>query len=146
MIRRNVLSLPAASAALLLLTSSGCASYTRSKIELVQQSRRGIDLVRQAMAQRQAALDEATADRRARLDAAFDVDVAAHATSLTPQWVLEARKAYAVGIDAIALQLRNSQAAQASTLTDLDAIDAALAQLQRMHELELQFTLPEVTR
>ena len=133
-------------AACVIACATGCASYTRSKIDLTDQARRGIALVRDATASRQASLDAIANERRKQLDAAFDADVAAHAASMTGEWVTAHRKAYAIGIDAIAGQQHIAEAVQATTLSNLDAVDAALVQLQQMHATELQFTLPEVKR
>ena len=131
----------------LIALCAGCANYTQSKIDLVAQAQRGVTQVRQAIEAHSA---QATADAdalRNRLDAAFDADVASHdPATITGEWIIAHRKAYAAAIDAFDQKRAGSLAADAAALGTLNAIDLALSQLQLMHASELRLTLPEVSR
>lgn len=80
---------------------------------------------------------------RAKLDAAFDEDVASRG-ALDAEWVISHRKAYALAVDAFEADRRAADAEGQQTLRRLDAVAAALAQLQQMHAAELKMTLPEL--
>lgn len=125
----------------------GCASYTQSKIDLTAQAQKGVGLVRQGVSERTADSERAAAALRERLDAAFDADVATReAGSLSTDWIIAHRKAYAAAIDAFEQRRATAIAADAAVLRTLNAIDLALSQLQQMHANELRLTLPEVSR
>jgi hypothetical protein len=129
----------------LCVSGGGCASYTQSKIDLTTQAEAGVALVRGSVEQGRGRSVAASEALRARLDAAFDQDVAAR-HELDAQWVIAHRKAYSVAVDAFDADRRAADGAALNTLRTLDAISAALAQLQQMHEGELNLTLPEVKR
>src|SRR5687767_4273489 len=98
-----------------LLGFTGCATFTRAEMDLVAQARRGVDLVAQHEDQRDRAVAELARLRRGKLDEAFDADVRDRATqeTLDPDWVIEARRAYSVAIDAYAkAQAANERSAQ----------------------------------
>lgn len=129
---------------------AGCADFTRAQLGLVEQTRRGIAMVSQDNTDRDRLSAELAKVRRQRLDEAFDEDVRLRASqeSLDPDWVIDARKAYAVALDAYAKrQAADEQASVARTET-LSAMDAALDRLQWMLSVQLNFhALPEeVTR
>jgi len=126
--------------ATLVASSCGCATYTRAEIDLVTQTRRGLALIVQHDNQRDRAVAELARLRREKLDEAFDADVQERATqeSLDPDWVIEARRAYAVALDAFAkAQASNEQAAQVRK-QNLAAINAALDCLQWMQSVRLK--------
>src|SRR5688500_5540531 len=82
---------------------AGCAPYTRVQIGLAEQARRGVAMWQQREAERGSVVRAEFAQRRAELARAFDDDVRERpAGELSPQWVIEARKAYAAGLDVIA--------------------------------------------
>ena len=122
------------------VASSGCATFTRAEIDLVTQTRRGIALIAQHDVDRDRAVLELARLRREKLDDAFDADARDRATqeSLDPDWVIEARRAYAVAIDVYAkAQAANERSAQVRK-QNLTAINAALDRLQWMQSLRLK--------
>ena len=123
--------------------AAGCSTYTQAEIALVQQARNGVDIIAKQDGQRDAALREAAKLRREKLDAAFDADVHLRATqeALDPEWVVEARKAYALAIDAYATARAAQDHANVSRRRNLAAIDAALARLQWMQSIRHRFDL-----
>ena len=126
--------------AVALLALSGCATFTRAEMELVAQARRGIDLVAQHDEQRDAAVAELARARRERLDNAFDEDLRDRAIqdALDPEWVIEARQAYAVAIDAYAKAQAASERAAMVRKQNLASIRAALDRLQWMQSVRLK--------
>ena len=128
-----------------LLLASGCASYTRAKIDLTAQIRRGIESTRAATTSRQAVLEQFAEAQSARLDDAFDADVRQRA-SLSADWVIAHRKAYIAVRSAMDGQKHSLRIGQATIESNLDAIDRALDELQQMHAIEDKFNLPEVMK
>jgi len=122
------------------VASSGCATFTRAEMDLVTQSRRGIALIAQHDDDRDRAVAELARLRREKLDDAFDADVRDRATqeSLDPDWVIEARRAYAVAIDAYAKAQATSERAAQVRKQNLTAISAALDRLQWMQSVRLK--------
>jgi hypothetical protein len=118
----------------------GCATFTRAEMDLVTQTRRGIALVAQHDDDRDRAVSELARLRREKLDDAFDADVRDRATqeSLDPDWVIEARRAYAVAIDAYAKAQATSERSAQVRKQNLTAINAALDRLQWMQSLRLK--------
>ena len=118
----------------------GCATFTRAEMDLVTQAQRGVELVAQHDAQRDAAVAELARLRREKLDHAFDEDVRLRATqeTLDPDWVIEARRAYAVALDAFAkAQAANERAAEVRK-QNLAAARAALDRLHWMQSVRLK--------
>lgn len=125
--------------------ASGCGGYTQSKIDLTTQAQRGLVRVREALVARAADVDESSRLLRQRLDAAFDQDVVARPDgTITPDWVITHRKAYAAAIEMAQAQHGRARAADAAMLGTIDAVALALSQLQQMHASEMRLTLPEV--
>ena len=122
------------------VASSGCATYTRAEMDLVTQTRRGIALVAQHDDDRDRAVSELARLRREKLDDAFDADVRDRADqeSLDPDWVIEARRAYAVAIDAYTKAQATSERSAQVRKQNLTAINAALDRLQWMQSLRLK--------
>ncbi len=133
------------SALILLVLASGCASYTRAKIDLTAQVRRGIEITRQATIARQQVIDRLSDAQLTRLDSAFDADVNAR-RSLTADWVIAHRKAYALARDALNEQKQSQRQGQATIESNLATIDAALQQLQLMNQVESKLLFPEVAK
>jgi hypothetical protein len=119
---------------------SGCATFTRAEIDLVTQARRGVALVAQQDDQRDRAVGELTRLRREKLDEAFDADIRERATqeTLDPEWVIEARRAYAVAIDAYAKAQAANERAAVVRKQNLATINAALDRLQWMQSVRLK--------
>jgi hypothetical protein len=119
---------------------AGCTTFTRAEIDLVTQARRGVELVAVHDDQRDRAVAELARLRREKLDEAFDADVHERAAqeTLDPDWVIEARRAYAVGIDAYAkAQAANERAAMVRK-QNLASINAALDRLNWMQSVRLK--------
>ena len=123
-----------------LLASSGCATFTRAEIDLVTQARRGVDLVARHDEQRDRAVAELARLRREKLDEAFDADVRDRATqeAIDPEWVIEARRAYAVAIDAYAKAQAANERSALVRKQNLAAINGALDRLQWMQSVRLK--------
>ena len=120
--------------------ASGCAPFTRAEIDLVTQARRGVELVAVQDDQRDRAVAELARLRREKLDEAFDADVRERATQemLDPEWVIEARRAYAVAIDAYAKAAMGSERAAQVRRQNLASINAALDRLQWLQSVRLR--------
>lgn len=123
---------------------AGCAPYMQAKLDLIAQSRRGIELVNNAQDERQKLLDQLINLRRAQLDDAFDADVRQR-KSISADWAIEARKAYAAGLAMIEQERASSLSAWQTTRQNLTEIDRALYQLEMLQSLESRF-IPEVKR
>jgi len=118
----------------------GCATYTRAEMDLVTQAHRGIELLSREDAQRGHAIAELAHLRREKLDEAFDADVRDRATQETrdADWVIEARRAYAVAIDAYAKAQASTERSAEVRRQNLAAINAALDRLQWMQSVRLK--------
>src|SRR5689334_1966881 len=79
---------------------AGCRAYTGAEVALVDQARKGVAMAASREAGHRELIEQLTAAERQRLDAAFDADVRAGGT-ITPDWVIDARRAYEAAIDAI---------------------------------------------
>ncbi len=114
----------------------GCRGWIQTRLDLVDQARRGIALGAGDLTDQARVADELTVLRRRLLDQAFDQDARAQAT-LTPEWVIEARQAYAVGLTALEDQRRSHSSARLVAADNLTAADQALERLRWLDELEL---------
>lgn len=125
--------------------AAGCDRYVNIKDDLLAQSTRGVALIREFALQRQAMVEDVYESRRARLDQAFDNDARARFPA-DAQWIVDARRAYAAGIDAIHAQRTASAAAHQAALENLAAIESAIEQLRLLHQLERRMNLPGSAR
>ena len=117
----------------------GCAPYTRVQIGLVEQARRGVAMWQQREAERDSAVRAEFDRRRAELGRAFDDDVRERpAGELSPQWVIEARKAYAAGLDVIGRAESAAAAANETARRNAEATDQALQKLLWLESMELE--------
>jgi hypothetical protein len=109
-------------------------------MELVTQARRGVELVAQQDDQRDRAVAELTRLRRDKLDDAFDADVRERAAqeTLDPDWVIEARRAYAVAIDAYAKAQAANERAAIVRKQNLETVKAVLDRLRWMQSVRLK--------
>ena len=137
---RRILVLVALSAAPLL--SLGCGPYTRVQMDLVTQARRGVALAAEHRAAQSAAAEQLAKFRRQRLDEAFDADVIDRGMELSPEWVIEHRKAYAAALDAYARERAAAAEFEEVSLRNLRDTDAALARLQWLQATQLKFAWP----
>jgi len=124
---------------LLLLALPGCSSAINAELSLIDQSKRAVAAVDASLKDREAIAQEDFDTRRAKLDAAFDADLAAHAGDLSTAWVTDARRAYGDAIDALnAAKLQSQQAAQADQ-ENLDAVNQALDELTTLNRAQLDW-------
>jgi hypothetical protein len=110
-----------------------------ARLELLTQSRRGLAEIRESTQQRQSLALRQLTDRRRQLDAAFDRDVQSRG-DLSAQWVLDARRAYAVGLDALHAETRSIESAHRVDESNFTAIDTALRQAQALERLQQRLT------
>jgi hypothetical protein len=120
-------------ASVILLGLPGCADLVAVERSLADQATRGVELARSAIDDRDAILAHEQSRQRAALDRAFDDDVRARGQSIDPAWVIEARKAYAIGLDALASQ---SQSNRERAATDRANVDATLESLRRLRAIQ----------
>lgn len=115
-----------------MLCCSGCGSYAQMQADLAAQGREGIRRVEAARQANADAVRDQLVERRRRLAAAFEGDVHERGTRLTAEWVVDAGRAYAVGLERLA-ETRAAQAqADAIAADNAAAADEALALLERM--------------
>ena len=119
------------------LLAGGCARYAQIKLDLNQHALRSIEQLEFATDERQSLVENLIQQQRARLDAAFDADVLQNDT-LSPQWVMDARKAYAMGIDAIHAQRAAALRAHDAMLQHLAAARLAIQQNSTLLRIEQQ--------
>lgn len=101
-----------------MFASVGCQPVADAQRALLAQVERGVSLLGESIDERQRLYDMDQARRRERLDEAFDADVRQQA-SWSVEDVIEARRAYAAGIDAIheaAMRTREALAADRANL------------------------------
>jgi hypothetical protein len=132
---RRLLSAFVLHASSLLIT--GCVAYTRTEIALADQARKGLTLLRAVHADHAALAGRLTELQRKQLDAAFDTDVR-EAAELSPDWIVEHRKAYSAGLDALAQQRAASTSAASAAARNVEAAEAALLELQRLQNARLR--------
>src|SRR5580765_2331590 len=82
------------------LMNCGCSTYTASQMALATQARKGVAIWSARESARDDEVKQAYAARRKTLDQAFDADVRLQINP-SADWIIEARKAYAIGVDAI---------------------------------------------
>ena len=126
---------PRRSAALLAsglaLVAGGCAEYAAVQADLIAQAERGVDLAGRSLSAKSELIEREHAARRARLDRAFDLDVAGRA-DLSPEWVVESRRAYAAAIDALNDRRDVELANDAIDRRNIAAAKDALGSLRRL--------------
>jgi hypothetical protein len=115
----------------------GCSAYTQTQMRLVEEARRGLLLTRCAQEERAVLVERLHELERRRLDEAFDADVRSQ-RALEADWVIEARRAYAAAMDALANQRQASREAQAAAQRNLDDIDAALERVLVLQGVQLK--------
>jgi hypothetical protein len=125
---------------LLVLLACGCAPYTQVQMRLVEEARKGVALCGESAAGREAMVQRLHELQRARLDEAFDADVAER-PAMTTEWVREHRKAYAAAIETLAAQKQRLNEAAEVERRNLKAIDAALVRLEWLQSIQLKWNL-----
>ncbi len=116
----------------IMLMSGGCADVG-ARLRLAEQARKGIVLVTSAQEGWKQSIDKLEELRRRQLDEGFDADVRGQA-ALSGDWVIEHRKAYAAGLDAVATEAAALRRTWEVNASNLKAIDAALARMQALDE------------
>ncbi len=122
----------ALAAALLLVC--GCSTQEKAQQQLIMQLQAGIDQVAQHCEQRQELIEQGYRQKREMLDRAFDADVLAR-QQIDAQWVVEHRKAYAAGMEAIWSAQQASRLAHERAMANLAAISEAMQRLRWMSEM-----------
>jgi hypothetical protein len=126
----------ALTAFLLIVSSTGCSSYTASEMALTTQARKGVAIWTARETARDDEIKQNYSANRKALDEAFDAD-AHFQTNPTPDWIIESRKAYAAGLDALNQSQSTALAANDAAHRDAAATDAALTQLQYLMSIQL---------
>jgi hypothetical protein len=122
----------------LIVMVHGCVPYAQVQMDLLEQSRRGVVEVHRSLEQKTELIKSYHAQRRRQLDEAFDADVRQRA-ELTPQWVIDARRAYAAAIDVLHDASDASARAAEIDRRNLAAIDQALQQAIWLQSLQLRW-------
>ena len=130
---------------LILLSAAGCAPYSQVQIDLLNESRKGIELARQSLNEKSAVVSTYHALQRKRLDDAFDADVSDR-NEFSADWIIEHRKAYAVAVDALATARQASINADRTARENLDAIDLALERVIWLQTAQLRLTSLPTTK
>ena len=121
---------------------AGCRAYTGAEVALVDQARRGVALAAGREAGHRDLVEQLTAAERQRLDAAFDADVRGEGT-ITPDWVIDARRAYEAAIDAIEKRRAAAVVAGEVAKSNLEATDRALERLRWMLAVQQQYSVED---
>ncbi|MBC8105813.1 MAG: hypothetical protein H7Z14_04415 [Anaerolineae bacterium] len=129
----------------LLITATGCVPAIDAEIALIEQSRRGVSMVRESIDSRRDQVGLISQLDRRRLDDAFDADVRQQ-PQITPKWVIEARGAYGVALDALHRRDMAAKNAVDADVDNLGAIDESLAELARLNRAQTAFLKPETNR
>lgn len=118
---------------------AGCQSLTTVEAALVTQTQKGVDQLRQITRERGEMITQFNHTQRQQLDEAFDADVRQQ-VDLSADWVINARKAYAIGLVALDRQEAQTQDTTAAANQTADACDEALKKLQWLCELQTDFS------
>lgn len=130
---RQTAGMTAATAALALALAAwagGCGPYAQWQAQLAAQGREGLARVDAAREASSRAVRSYLAERRTRLDEAFDADVSSQ-HPLDATYVIAARRMYAAGLDRLAEAMRRQDEADRVAADNLQAADEALAVLER---------------
>jgi hypothetical protein len=130
--------------AILAASLAGCAQYVQVETDLIDQARRGVAITARSLESRSQLIAHQHEIRRSQLDDAFDADVRERAGALTADWVIEARRAYAVGVDALHVQQRATDQTTLNDQRTLHAVDEALRRLRWLRSIEARWAqIPE---
>ncbi len=126
------------------LIALGCAPLMDAQSELVFQSRRGVEVAQSNSATSASVHSELAKVKRQRLDDAFDADVRERAdrAELTAEWVIAARSAYAIALEAQAKQDLALRASDETARRNLEAVDAALQRVQSLQSIQSRWLSP----
>lgn len=127
------------------ILAGGCGSYATWQAELAAQGREGLRRVDAAREASSHAVRQYLAERRTRLDEAFDADVSARG-DLDADWVIAARRWYGAGIDRIAEAVARQAHADRIAADNAAAADEALATLERLLRAQARVRLQPESR
>lgn len=128
---------------MMLVFSAGCSQFSQVQIDLLTQSRRGIENAKASLDDRSRLISAYHTLQRKRLDDAFDADVSER-SDLSADWIIEHRKAYAAAVDAVASARVQSVQSDLSARQNLDAVDQALQRVIWLQSAQLRLTsIPE---
>lgn len=122
---------------LLLLALPGCTTFTATQLQLTQQARKGVAIWIAREQSRDEQTQQEFAHKRKQLAQAFDADTRAQPT-LDPDWVIEARKAYAAALDLLNQAEIAALAANESARRDAQATDLALQRLIDLQTVQIE--------
>lgn len=125
-------------AALMFVACSGCAPYLTLKRDLLEKTDLAVASLEQSSADRRLLIDELRQARIDRLNEAFDADVR-NQTAPSHAWIIDHRRAYAVGIQAIERSIRQSERSLDADQANARAARAAILQLRTLHDREASF-------
>jgi len=121
---------------LMLLPAGGCCAPAAA-LELIAAARTGLAIERQAQVEQHAQVIRQLEAQQAALDSAFDTDVnlaaagqitdaSGSTVTMSPEWIISARKGYIAARDALGRQILAAEAAQRVRLDNLAACDETL--------------------
>ena len=118
---------------------TGCEQYAAVQMDLITQARRGVALTQKSLDEKSQMIRQDQSLRRRLLDNAFDDDVRARQT-LTADWIIESRKAYAATLDAFAQQQLAARDANLADQRNIAAIDEALQRLSWLQSIQAKWS------
>lgn len=117
---------------------AGCSTLMDAQSDLVVQARKGIDVAQANRAGSSNVYAELARVKRQRLDDAFDADVRERDQQgeLSAEWVITARAAYAIALEAYAKQDHALRHADETARRNLESVDTALERLQFLQSIQ----------
>jgi len=125
----------------LLLILGGCTPYFEANSALLTQTRRGIERVEESINGKAQIVRAYHALQRDRLNEAFDQDVRERA-ALTPDWVVEHRRAYSAALAELTRAEEASSEAAESDRRTLAAMRAAVDRLEWLQSIPRSVSHP----
>ena len=121
---------------LIVVLVTGCAPLLDAQSTLVSQARRGLEVAQSNRVGASGAIDQLARLRRKQLDAAFDADVRDREGDLTPEWVIDARTAYAAALEMYAKEEAALRESDEVARRNLQAVDATLSRVQMLQSIQ----------
>lgn len=119
-------------ALLIAMVVGGCA-VPEAQIKLADQAMAGLELCQASLRQHDELLESSQESQRRRLDDAFDVDVRSEEV-LSADWVIEHRRIYSAGIDALANQRQEVRDRATADQANIVAVQAAVERIKALAE------------
>lgn len=123
---------------LILFLTGGCSPYAQVQIDLLQHVQRGLEQTQQSIEQKSQIIAEYHDLRRRQLDQAFDRDVRSR-QPLSPEWVIEHRKAYAATLDLLAAARSQNDLAAEQERRNINAMTEALDRVIWLQSIPAQW-------